>query len=217
MKIRVLLVDDHAVVVKGLQFFLRMQSDIEVVGEAVNGKDALRMMPELKPDVVLMDLLMPEMNGIEATKRIRQDYPETKVIMLTSFSEQDQVLPAIKAGANGYLLKDVQPDELVEAIRGVYHGKAQLHPRVTEQLMTHLADNGADPAEDNQIESLTPRELEVLRLIALGKSNKEIAAEVHITEKTVKTHVSNLLAKLGLHARTQAAIYAIKHGLAEVE
>lgn len=217
MKIKVLLVDDHAVVVKGLQFFLRMQSDIEVVGEAVNGKDALRIMPELKPDVVLMDLLMPEMNGIEATRRIRQIYPETKVIMLTSFSEQDQVVPAIKAGANGYLLKDVQPDELVEAIRGVYHGKAQLHPRVTEHLMTHLADNAPEPAADSPIESLTPRELEVLRLIALGKSNKEIAGEVHITEKTVKTHVSNLLAKLGLHARTQAAIYAIKHGLAEAE
>lgn len=218
MSIKVLLVDDHAVVRRGLQYYLATQTDITLVGEAGNGEEAIMKVAELAPDVVLMDLLMPGMNGIEATQQIRQTHPNIKVIVLTSFSDHDHVLPAIQAGANGYLLKDVQPDELAQAIRGVYNGQAQLHPRVTEQLMSHLAEKPAPqatPVPDGNVESLTPREKEVLQWIALGKSNKEIASAFHITEKTVKTHVSNILSKLGLTARTQAAIYAIKHGITE--
>ncbi|UHA73802.1 response regulator [Paenibacillus sp. 481] len=211
--IKVLLVDDHIVVIRGLQFFLNMQSTIQVVGEATNGSEAIGKIEELRPDVVLMDLQMPGMNGIEATRHIRQQFPNTKVIMLTSFSEQDQVVPAIKAGANGYLLKDVQPDKLVEAIMGVMRGQAALHPSVTGQLMSHLVEKPAD--QEIRLDLLTARETEVLRFIALGRSNKEIAQEMTISEKTVKTHVSNLLSKLGMSARTQAAIYAVKQGILE--
>ncbi|OPA77720.1 DNA-binding response regulator [Paenibacillus selenitireducens] len=218
MSIKVLIVDDHAIVIRGLQYYLHTQPDIELVGEATSGKEAIEKIEELQPDVVLMDLLMPGMTGIEATQQIRTKHPNTKVIVLTSFSDHDHVLPAIQAGANGYLLKDIQPDELVQAIRGVYQGQAQLHPRVTEQLMSHLVEKPVNPSveeEEHNLDVLTPREKEVLQSVALGKSNKEIAAAFHITEKTVKTHVSNILSKLGLTARTQAAIIAIKHGLTD--
>ncbi len=217
MKIKVLLADDHAVVLRGLQFYLSTQPDIERVGEAVNGREAIDKVAELKPDVVLMDLMMPVMNGIEATKHIRASYPEVKVIVLTTFDDRDHVLPAIRAGVHGYLLKDVQPDELAEAIRRVHEGKAQLHPQAADRLMAHVADteNGASsPSAMHPAEILTAREKEVLSLISRGKSNKEIAAELHITEKTVKTHVSHLLGKLGLEDRTQAAVYAVKNGIA---
>jgi len=213
MAIRVLLVDDHAVVLRGLHYFLGTQAGIEIVGEASNGEEALHQVKELHPDVVVIDLIMPVMNGIEATRQIKLQYPDVKVIVLTTFSEQDHVLPAIRAGANGYLLKDVQPEELVLAIRGAHSGQAQLHPRITDQLMAHLASPVPEEADDKCIESLTMREREVLMLVAQGKSNKEIAAHCHITEKTVKTHVSHLLSKLGLADRTQAAIYAVKKGL----
>lgn len=227
MAIKVLLVDDHAMVLQGLHFFLSTQPDLELVGQATNGREALDKVAELRPDVVLMDLVMPEMDGIEATARIRRSHPEVKVIVLTSFSEQDRVVPAIQAGAIGYLLKDVQPDALVQAIRGAHSGQAQLHPEIARQLMAHVAlpgtvtAPGAFPgtsqgmviAQKPTADDLTPREKDVLRLIAQGKSNKEIAVELFIGEKTVKTHVSNLLSKLGLQDRTQAAIYAVKHGL----
>lgn len=215
MAIKVLLVDDHVVVRRGLHFFLGTQSDLLLVGEANNGREALDKVAELRPDVVLMDLVMPVMDGIEATQQLKHRHPEIKVIMLTSFSEQDRVIPAIRAGAVGYLLKDVQPDELVSAIQGAYNGQAQLNPQVANQLMAHLAAPHAPVKAAPSADSLTAREREVLCLVAKGRSNKEIAAELSIAEKTVKTHVSSLLSKLGLEDRTQAAIYAVKHGLAE--
>lgn len=220
MRIKVFIVDDHAVVIRGLQYFLHTQPDIELVGEAASGAEAIGRIDELQPDVVLMDLVMPGMTGIEATRHIRAKHPGMKVIVLTSFSDHDHVLPAIQAGANGYLLKDIQPDELVQAIRGVHQGQTRLHTLVTEQLVSHVAAKPAPPpAEESpsDLDALTPREKEVLRCVALGKSNKDIAADFHITEKTVKTHVSNILGKLGLTARTQAAILAIKRGLTDAD
>ncbi|BFH68825.1 DNA-binding response regulator [Paenibacillus dendritiformis] len=217
MKIKVLLVDDHAVVLRGLHFFLKMQPDIDIVGEAMTGTDALRMAEALRPDVVLMDLMLPQLNGIEATRHIRRHHPDTKVLVLTSFADKDYVVPAIQAGANGYVMKDIMPNELVQAIIDVHRGQAKLHPIVTEQLMSHLSAQQDDAPEDGvpPLERLTSREVEVLRQIARGRSNKEIAAAFNIKEKTVKTHVSNLLNKLGMNARTQAAVYAVKQGLAE--
>jgi DNA-binding NarL/FixJ family response regulator len=212
MTIKVIIADDHHVVRRGLLFFLKTQKDIEIVAEATNGVEAVSLVKEHKPDVVLMDLVMPEMDGIEATKQIKESYPETKVIILTSFSDKDHVIPAIKAGATGYQLKDVEPDELVKAIRAVYAGENQLHPKVTNHVMTHLM--GGDTNETKYLHELTKRELEVLVEIARGKSNKEIAATLVIAEKTVKTHVSNILSKLQLQDRTQAALYAVKHGIA---
>ncbi len=223
MKIRILLADDHVMVLKGLRFFLCTQPDFELVGEALNGRDVLEKVAECKPDVVLMDLVMPEMDGIEATAQIKERYPEVKVLVLTSFSDLDHVLPALQAGAVGYLLKSVQPDQLVEAIRGAFHGNVQLHPEITSTLMSQMASQphvqqqassgpqAASPGE--ALDVLTGREKEVLRLIAQGMSNKEIASALFIAEKTVKTHVSSILGKLGLSDRTQAALYAVKHGI----
>lgn len=217
MKIKVLLVDDHAVVLRGLQFFLKMQPDIDIVGEAMTGTDAIRMVETLQPDVVLMDLMLPQMNGIEATRHIRRHHPDTKVLVLTSFVDKDYVVPAVQAGANGYVMKDIMPNELVQAIIDVHRGQVKLHPNVTEQLMSHLSAQPNEAPEDGDppLELLTSREVEVLRQIARGRTNKEIAARFNIKEKTVKTHVSNLLGKLGMNARTQAAVYAVKRGLAE--
>ncbi|WP_018131658.1 response regulator [Effusibacillus pohliae] len=215
MKIRILLVDDHAVVLKGLSFFLGTQPDFELVGEAGNGTEALEKVAELQPDVVLMDLVMPEMDGIEATAQIKRHHPSVKVLVLTSFSEQDQVLPALRAGASGYLLKDVQPDQLAEAIRGAYSGNVQLHPEITHKLMAEAALPPGKPAAADPLDELTQREREVLGLLAQGMSNKEIAAALHIAEKTVKTHVSSILGKLELADRTQAALYAVKRGIAQ--
>lgn len=210
MNIKVLLVDDHTVVLKGLSFFLKTQENIALVGEASNGKEALQKAKETNPDVVLMDLSMPEMDGIEATKHIKQDNPSIKILVLTSFSDQDHVLPALQAGASGYILKDVEPDQLVEAIRSAYKGNIQLHPDVANVLLLQ-----GIPKQENemQFESLTSRENEVLKLLAKGMSNKEIAAVLTITEKTVKVHVSNILNKLDVADRTQAALYAVKHGM----
>lgn len=216
-KIKVFIVDDHSIVIRGLQYYLQTQPDIELVGEATSGNEAIEKIEMFRPNVVLMDLLMPGMTGIEATRQIRLKYPDTKVIVLTSFSDHDHVLPAIKAGANGYLLKDIQPGELVKAIREVYEGHTKFHPIVTEQLVSHVVEPVTLSVEEEEynLDVLTPREKEVLEYIALGKSNKEIAADFFITEKTVKTHVSNILGKLGLTARTQAAIIAIKSGLTD--
>ena len=208
-KISVLIVDDHAVVRKGLRAFLDTQEDIELVGEATNGVEAVERVREFLPDVVLMDLVMPVMDGIEATRRIRALSPRTQVIVLTSFTEDEKVFPSIKAGALSYLLKDVSPGDLVQAIQAAYRGEAQLHPDIAKKLMEELSRRTSDPIR----EELTERELEVLRLIAEGHSNREIALELVISVKTVKTHVSNILSKLHLSDRTQAAIYALREGL----
>jgi DNA-binding NarL/FixJ family response regulator len=208
MGINVLIVDDHHVVRRGLVFFLNTQKEINVVGEAANGNEAVERVKELQPDVVLMDLVMPVMDGVEATKKIKEIFPHMKILILTSFSDVDHVIPAIRAGASGYQLKDVEPDQLVQAIISVYRGENQLHPKITAHLMTHLSKGDR---EEQLVEALTKREKEVLAEIAKGKSNKEIAAALMITEKTVKTHVSNILAKLNLSDRTQAALYAVKH------
>ncbi|WP_236035101.1 response regulator [Alkalihalobacterium elongatum] len=209
MTIRILIADDHHVVRRGLRFFLDTQTDIEIVGEAIDGQDAIEKVNQLKPDVVLMDLVMPNIDGIEATKKIRETNRTIKILILTSFSDQDHVIPAIRAGANGYQLKDIEPDELVKTIKAVYNGQSQLHPQVTHHVLTHMSGD----KEEHLLDTLTKREKEVLLEITNGKSNKEIAASLFITEKTVKTHVSNLLSKLELSDRTQAALYAIKHGL----
>ncbi|WLR49535.1 response regulator transcription factor [Halobacillus litoralis] len=212
MKIRVMLVDDHLVVLRGLKFFLNTQEDIEVIGEVENGEKALRAYEEWKPDVVLMDLMMPVMDGVEATKKLRQAHPEAKVVVLTSYSDQDHVIPALQAGAVGYQLKDVDPDELVKTIVAASKGEKLLHPKATNLLLEQMS-SGAEKKEPGVHFKLTNREKDVLYQITLGKSNKEIASDLYITEKTVKTHVSNLLSKLQVHDRTQAAIYAMKEDL----
>lgn len=215
MTIKLLLADDHAMVRRGLQVFLSTQTEIRLIGEAATGQETLAQVETLQPDVVLMDINMPGMSGIEATSRIKQLYPHVKVIILTSFSDQDHALPAIRAGAKGYLLKDIEPEDLVRAIHNVYKGKVELHPDVAGQLMSQYAgsDQASTETADDGISELTVREQEVLRLIASGKSNRAIAEELFISEKTVKSHVSRILSKLGLTDRTQAAIYAVKHGL----
>jgi DNA-binding NarL/FixJ family response regulator len=213
MGIRILIADDHHVVRRGLAFFLRTQKDIEIVGEAANGIEAVDLARQLKPDLVLMDLVMPEMDGIEATKRIKSEMPEIKIMMLTSFSDQDHVIPALEAGASGYQLKDIQPDDLISSIRKIINGENQLHPKATSHLLAQLSHKGKE--ERNLLAELTKREVDVLGEIAKGKSNKEIATSLFITEKTVKTHVSNLLSKLELADRTQAALFAVKNHLVD--
>ena len=194
MKIKVLLVDDHTVVLKGLAFFLSTQEDLELVGEANNGKEALVKVGETNPDVILMDLYMPEMDGVEATAYIKKEYPNVKVIVLTSFSDQAHVLPALRAGASGYILKDVEPDQLVEAIRSAYKGNIQLHPDIANALLSQTLPVEEKEEESSiQVDVLTARENEVLQLLAKGMSNKEIASVLVITEKTVKAHVSSIL------------------------
>lgn len=206
MPIKVLLADDHSVVRQGLRMFLALDPDLDVVGEAVNGKEALRLVGELHPDVVLMDLLMPEMDGIAATSAIRRQYPDTEVIALTSVLEDEKVYGAIRAGAIGYLLKDTEADELCRAIKAAAAGQVQLSPQAAARLMREVRPPDSP-------EQLTPREIEVLQLLAHGLANKEIARELSIGEKTVKTHVSNILSKLGVLSRTQAALYAVRAGL----
>jgi len=207
MAIRILLADDHAVVRRGLDMFLGDEPDLEVVGEAANGADAVRLARDLRPDVVLMDLVMPVMDGITATGRIRADLPEVEVIALTSVLEDASVVAAVKAGAIGYLLKDTDSDELCRAIRAAAAGQVQLSPAVTARLMREVrAPESPEP--------LTEREKDVLRLLADGKANKEIASALSISDNTVKTHMGNILTKLGVQSRTQAALYAAQVGLA---
>jgi DNA-binding NarL/FixJ family response regulator len=210
--IRVLIADDHAVVRQGLRTFLELQEDIEVVGEAADGEQALAAAAELEPDVVLMDLVMPRLDGVAAIERLRDLGSAARVIVLTSFLDEDKVLPAVRAGAAGYLLKDVEPAELVRAIRTVDGGEALLHPAVAARVLRELA---ADDDRARRHELLTPREREVLALLARGRANKAIAFELGVAEKTVKTHVGNILGKLGLSDRTQAALYAVREGIAE--
>jgi RNA polymerase sigma factor (sigma-70 family) len=217
-KIRVLLIDDHTLVRQGLRMFIEMQNDMEVVAEGATGREAIALTSRFDPDVILLDLIMPEMDGVEATREIMAQRPGSRVLILTSFGEDDKVFPAIRAGAQGYLLKDIQPRELVQSIREVYQGKAQLHPSIARRLMEAVSEEKTIQQEqtvevDRDLQVLTEREREVLELIARGMSNREIAGSMVISEKTVKTHVSNVLDKLGLEDRTRAAIWALKHGL----
>ena len=216
IKIKVLIVDDHQVVRQGLRTFLELHEDICVIGEAQDGQEAVKLVHQFKPDVVLMDLVMPHMDGISATQQVLALDSNTKVIVLTSFSEDDKVFPAIQAGAASYLLKDVSPDDLVEAIRAVHHGEARLHPDIARKLMQQVSQMH-NTTHDSSIDVLTGREQEVLRLVARGRSNREIAQELFISEKTVKTHVSNILGKLHLEQRTQLVVYAIKNKLVEAQ
>jgi DNA-binding NarL/FixJ family response regulator len=205
-RIRVLVADDHAVVRQGLRTFLELQEDIEVVADVADGRQALVAVAEHDPDVVLMDLVLPEVDGVEAIRRIVSERPRVRVIALTSFLDDDKLFPAVRAGAAGYLLKDVEPAELVKAIRTVHAGEGLLHPAVAARLLEEVAAAGGRAAPEN----LTPREREVVGLIARGLSNKRIALELGISEKTVKTHVSSILGKLGLTDRTQVALHAVR-------
>lgn len=206
MAIRVLVVDDHSVVRKGLRYFFQTDSEIEIVGEAADGAAALELARELKPDVVLMDLVMPGMDGIQAIGALHRDFPEIQVIALTSVLEDEKVVGAIRAGATGYLLKNTEGEELRRAIQAAAAGKVQLSPEAAARLM-HEVRGPEIP------EHLTERETQVLRLLARGQSNKEIAQSLHIGETTVKSHVSSILTKLGVASRTHAALYALRNGL----
>jgi NarL family two-component system response regulator LiaR len=206
--IRVLLVDDHAVVREGLRTFLELQDGIEVVGEAGNGSEGVAAAERLRPDVVLMDLVMPHLDGVGAMRELRRRVPAARVIVLTSFTDEEKLLPALQAGAAGYLLKNTEPAELARAVRAANAGEALLDPAVAARLLESIADPVDAPRE-----ALTPREREVLALIGRGYANKRIALELGIAEKTVKTHVGHVLAKLGVADRTQAALHAARAGL----
>ena len=208
-RVRVMIVDDHAVVREGLKNYLGALKEFEIVGEASSGVEALEAAKKLQPQVVLMDLVMPVMDGIEATKKLHDTLPDIKVIVLTSFTDDDKLFPALRAGAVAYLLKDVGPQELAETIRAAARGETRLNPDVTQRLVAGLAGGAAERPED----LLTEREMDVLRCLARGMSNKEIGADLFISEKTVKTHVGSILDKLGLADRTQAALYAVKRGV----
>ncbi|ACA37992.1 DNA-binding response regulator [Lysinibacillus fusiformis] len=210
--IRVLIADDHHVVRRGLLFFLKTQKDIEVVGEAKNGHEAVSLAESIQPDIILMDLVMPELDGIQATKRIKAKFPKIEILMLTSFSDRDHVVPAMEAGAAGYQLKDIEPDELVLSIRRIMRGENTLHPEATTTLEMDRQEAQNAP---HSLNPLTPREQDVLAELTKGKSNREIASSLFVTEKTVKTHISNIFTKLQVQDRTQAALYAVKHGLTE--
>jgi two-component system, NarL family, response regulator LiaR len=209
MPIRIVIADDHAIVRQGLRVFLSFDPELEVVGEAVNGKQAVELAYQYRPDVILMDLVMPVMGGVEATAAVRRDLPDIEVIALTSVLEDNSVVDAIRAGAIGYLLKDTEAEDLTRAIKAAAKGQVQLSPKAAARLMREVR------APENP-ETLTQRENEILRLIGKGLSNKEIAKELNIGEKTVRTHVSNLLAKLNVNSRTQAALHAVRVGLVDL-
>ena len=209
--IRVLLVDDHGVVRRGLRGYLELLDDIEIVGEAENGRLGVEAARELRPDVVLMDLLMPEMDGIAATAAIRAELPGVEVVALTSFVEEARVTAALEAGAAGFILKDADADDVAEAIRAAHRGEVHLDPAVASIVARRVREKATETTGDD--EALTSREHEVLGLVARGLSNREIATRLAITERTARTHVSNILGKLGLASRTQAALYAVEHGL----
>jgi two-component system, NarL family, response regulator LiaR len=207
--IRVVFVDDHEMVRIGVSAYLSSQPDIEVVGEAGDGKKGVELALELRPDIILMDLVMKEMDGIEATRQIIEQWPEAKIIIVTSFLDDEKVYPALEAGATSYMLKTSKASEIANAVRATYHGQSVLEPEVTGKMMVKMRQkNTTLPHEE-----LTSRELEILLLMAEGKTNQEIADELFIALKTVKTHVSNILSKLQVQDRTQAVIYAFKHSL----
>ena len=214
MTIRVLITDDHIVVRKGIQALLATEPDIDVVGEAENGRQAVTEVGRLEPDVILMDLVMPEMDGVEAIRRISQQQPGARILVLTSFAADDKVFPAIQAGALGYLLKDSGADELIQAIHQVHRGEPSLHPTIARKVLQELSHPTEQPPTP---EPLTEREVEVLRLVARGQSNQQIADHLVISEATVRTHVSNILSKLHLASRTQAALYALREGFASLD
>ena len=211
--IKVLIVDDHTVVRKGIRALLETEPGITVVGEAGDGEAAVHKALALKPDVVLMDLVMPKLDGVRATRELKEKLPGVKILVLTSFAEDKRIVEAIEAGALGYLLKDSSPEDLLRAIREVHRGESSLHPKVAQRLISRL--RGGE--EERAWKELSERELAVLRLIARGLSNREIAKELGISEPTVRTHVSNILRKLHLKSRTQAALYALREGLASLE
>lgn len=211
-RITLLLIDDHAVVRQGIRAFLEDEPDVQIVGEAASGEEAIRLCAEHAPDVALLDMLLPKMNGAETTRQIKQISPRTNVVILTSYHEDEFVLPAIRAGALSYLLKDVSPEELLTAIRKAVCGESVLHPRIAAKLMRSLRDKD-ESEQPSPFAELSDRELEVLRLIAEGLANMEIAEKLFISEKTVKSHVGNILSKLHLSHRTQAAILAWKTGV----
>ena len=222
--IRVLVADDHAIVRKGICALLATEEGIEVVGEAADGQCAIEQVERLRPDVVLMDLVMPGVDGLAATRRISANWPETRILVLTSFAGVDKIMPAIKSGALGYLLKDSDPEVLVDSIRQVYCGNSSLHPSVARALLQEVAraEEGqasgyTGPMLEGEVEALTERELQVLGLIARGWSNQSIADELTISCATVRTHVSHILAKLNLASRTQAALYALRRGWASLQ
>lgn len=218
--IRILIVDDHAVVREGLRAFLALQDGLEIVGEADDGQEALLQVERLDPDVILMDLVMPTLDGVDAMRELHARGARSRVIVLTSFLEDDRLLPALEAGAAGYLLKDAHPTELAKAVRAAHAGEAIIAPTVAARLLAALSDRSRERERGHgdghtPAETLTGREREVLGLIARGRSNKRIALELGISEKTVKTHVGHLLAKLGVSDRTQAALLAVQEGLVE--
>jgi len=213
--IQVLIVDDHAIVRDGIRSLLSTIEDIDVVDEAATGREALNLFNRWKPDIVLMDLVMPEMDGIQAIQAIMEVHPEAKILVLTSFATDNKVFPAIKAGASGYLLKDSDSDELVRSIREVQRGESSIDPKIARKLLRELSDPPPQTPPP-EVDPLTERELEVLKLVARGQSNSEISKQLVISEGTVRTHVSNILGKLHLASRTQATLYALRKGLASL-
>ena len=209
--VKLVIVDDHRVVRSGVKALIETESGLEVIGEAGDGREAVTKVKAQQPDVVLMDLVMPEMDGVEATKELTKLSPAPEILILTSFSEEERIIQAIKAGASGYLIKDASPDELVQAIEDVYHGESTLDPKVAGTVLRSVQNEPEDSAEE-----LTDREIEVLELLAEGLPNEDIAEKLYISERTVRSHVSNILGKLDLANRTQAALYAVKNGFAEI-
>jgi NarL family two-component system response regulator LiaR len=211
--IRVLIVDDHTVVRDGLNALLSAEPGMEVVGAAADGVEAVKLAHELNPDVVLLDLVMPRMDGVQATIEIKRINPEARILVLTSFAENHQVFSAIKSGAIGYLMKDTSSEDLIQAIRDTYHNKPALQPEIARKLMRDIQSQAG---QESLVSTLTDREIEILQQVALGKTNQEIADELFLSERTVRTHITNILAKLRLSNRTQAALYALREGIAHM-
>ncbi len=212
--IRILLADDHAVVREGLSSLIRLKPDMEVVGEAADGVEVVNMARDLKPDIILLDMIMPRQNGLEAIQQLKREGNPARILVLSSFAKDEQIFPAIKAGASGYLLKDSSPQQLITAIRDVHRGDSSLHPTIARKLIGEFSAPG-----ENQVSTLTPltdREVDVLKLVASGYSNQEIAEKLSVSERTVGKHVSSILEKLHLTNRTQAALFALREGLASL-